>query len=109
MLSNPCHTLYMETKTIIKQQAWRGLTHEAWGIDIPVSAKKTALALRLAKSEGVATYMIAMHYALERRRTRLNYETLNQRHWQTTVSRRPQRGRHHDSWAIRERYVTGKK
>jgi hypothetical protein len=28
-----------------------------------------------------------------------------QRHWQARVSRRPQRGRHHDSWDGRERYV----
>jgi hypothetical protein len=34
--------------------------------------------------------------------------TLRQRDWQTKVSRRPQRGRHHDSWSIRERYVTCK-
>ena len=31
--------------------------------------------------------------------------TLRQRSWGTRVSRRPQRGNHHDSWAIRERYV----
>lgn len=99
----------MEKTTIIKQEAWRGLTHEAWAIDLPVSAKKTALALRLAKSEGVATYIIAMHYALERRKARLVWETMNQRKWQTSVSRRPQRGNHHDSWSIREKYVTGKK
>ena len=99
----------MDKTTIIKREAWRSLMHEAWAIDVPVSAKKTALALRLAKSEGVATYIIATHYALERRRTRLEWETVNQRKWQANVSRRPQRGNHHDSWAIREKYVTGKK
>ena len=25
--------------------------------------------------------------------------------WRTKVSRRPQRGRHHDSWSIREKYA----
>jgi hypothetical protein len=30
-----------------------------------------------------------------------------QRTWQTRVSRRPMRGNHHDSWAIRESYVRG--
>jgi len=28
-----------------------------------------------------------------------------QQKWATNVSRRPQRGRHHDSWSIREKYV----
>ena len=28
-----------------------------------------------------------------------------QRKWQASVSRRPARGKHHDSWEIRERYV----
>lgn len=31
--------------------------------------------------------------------------TIKQREWQTKVSKRPQRGRHHDSHPIRERYV----
>jgi len=96
-------------KTTIHQRTWQDLMREAWAIDVPVSAKKTALALRLAKSEGVATYVMAVHYALERRRERLTHDTLVQRKWQTNVSRRPQRGNHHDSWAIREKYVAGKK
>lgn len=32
-------------------------------------------------------------------------QTLLQRHWQTHTSRRPSRGRNHDSWSIREKYV----
>ena len=31
--------------------------------------------------------------------------TVTQRKWQSKVSRRPQRGNHHDSYQIRERYV----
>ena len=31
--------------------------------------------------------------------------TICQRKWQSKVSRRPSRGRHHDSWEIREKYV----
>lgn len=42
---------------------------------------------------------------LDRRRARLNYNTVLQRNWQAKVSRRPQRGKHHDSWALREKYV----
>jgi hypothetical protein len=32
-------------------------------------------------------------------------EQLRQRNWGSKVSRRPQRGNHHDSWAIREAYM----
>lgn len=35
----------------------------------------------------------------------LNWLTKTQRDWQTKVSRRPSRARHHDSIQIRERYV----
>lgn len=80
----------------------------AWAIDIPVSALRTALALRLAKSMGEETYAEVIGMALARRRDRLTYQTVTQRQWQARVSRRPQRGNHHDSWAIRERYVTGR-
>jgi hypothetical protein len=33
------------------------------------------------------------------------YEQHQQRNWGSKVSRRPQRGNHHDSWATREAYV----
>lgn len=41
-------------------------------------------------------------------RINLEWHTLTQRKWQNNVSRRPQRGKHHDSWAIREKHVAGK-
>lgn len=100
----------METnQSLIDQLVWERLLHEAWSIDNPVSAKQTAIALRAARAEGMETYMLALGYALERRRARLTYETLSQRKWQTKVSRRPQRGNHHDSWSFRELYVAGKR
>lgn len=42
---------------------------------------------------------------LARRRARLDANTVSQRDWQARVSRRPQRGKHYDSWALREKYV----
>lgn len=70
---------------------------------VPVDRKRAALCLRLGKQEGyydeVAAFIMRLH------RHRLDSMTMLQRDWQTKVSRRPQRGRHHDSWSIRERYV----
>lgn len=96
-------------QSLIDQLAWQRMLHDAWSIDIPVSAKMTAIALRAAKAEGHETYMLALGYALERRRQRLTYDTVTQRQWQTRVSRRPQRGNHHDSWSNREKYMTGRR
>jgi hypothetical protein len=42
---------------------------------------------------------------MQSRKASLRWMTLTQRHWQTSVSRRPQCGPHHDSWAAREKYV----
>ena len=47
----------------------------------------------------------AMLRIVRKNRWWLDYETTHQRMWQSKVSRRPARGRHHDSWAIREKYV----
>jgi hypothetical protein len=44
---------------------------------------------------------------LEARAANRTWVTVTQRKWQASVSRRPARGRHHDSWAIREGYVRG--
>jgi hypothetical protein len=63
----------------------------------------TALALRLAKTEGCHAEVLAAVKDL--RAGWLVYLTRTQRKWQTNVSRRPQRGNHHDSWSIRESYV----
>jgi len=35
----------------------------------------------------------------------LNWLTVGQRKWQSTVSKNPAKGNHHDSWALREQYV----
>lgn len=95
----------MEATSTVDAAAWRQMVNGAWAIDIPVPAKTVAIALRAAKAEGPETYAMVLGMALERRRSRLLDDTLLQRKWQTKVSRRPQRGRHHDSWAIREKYV----
>jgi hypothetical protein len=42
---------------------------------------------------------------LARRRERLAWDFTTQRKWQSRVSRRPWRGRHHDSWEIRAKFV----
>lgn len=47
----------------------------------------------------------AMLRIVRKNRWWLDHDTVQQRKWQTNVSRRPARGRHHDSWAIREKYV----
>lgn len=67
--------------------------------------KRTALALRLAKQYGPDMYALVLDAALVRRAEWRTHQVLSQRKWQTNVSRRPARGRHHDSWQIREKYV----
>lgn len=42
---------------------------------------------------------------LARRFAWINSTTANQRKWQCSVSKNPAKGRHHDSWAIREQYM----
>jgi hypothetical protein len=61
------------------------------------------MALREAKRLGI--YPQAARLAMAQRQSRLAYVTRLQRDWQSKVSHRPQRGRHHDSWKIREKYV----
>lgn len=70
----------------------------------PASLKSTAYALRLAKQEGCYDEILA--HAKSVRHAWLIWLTLTQRSWMTKVSRRPDRGVHHDSWAIREKYTT---
>jgi hypothetical protein len=41
------------------------------------------------------------------RRARLNSQCVTQRRWQSRHTRRASRARHHDSIAIREKYVRG--
>lgn len=71
----------------------------------PVDRKSTAYALRLARAEGPDVYADILAHAIAQRAEWRTWLTLSQRKWQTNVSRRPQRGNHHDSWTIRERYV----
>lgn len=47
----------------------------------------------------------ARRLLMRKRAEYLTWLTRTQRHWQASVSRRPARGRHHDSWKIRESYV----
>lgn len=70
-----------------------------------VDRMRNARAFAAAKTRGESAEFLAV-YRAERRRW-LIWLTTTQRDWQTKVSRRPQRGRHHDSWAIRERYMRG--
>ncbi len=47
----------------------------------------------------------AMPMVLEKRRLWKQWVTVTQRDWQTKVSRRPSKARHHDSIELREKYV----
>lgn len=59
--------------------------------------------LALAERDGCREE--ALGFLREALRNNLEWHTLMQRKWQTKVSRRPSRGRHHDSWDIREEHV----
>lgn len=67
--------------------------------------KKQAILLRSAENSGM--YEEVRRMILDARAEWLTYLTTQQRKWQTMVSRRPQRTRHHDSWAQRESTVRG--
>lgn len=69
----------------------------------PIDNVRNVIALRVARSMGHENEV--RQEILRRRREWLTRHTVLQRHWQTKTSRRPQRGRHHDSWSIREGYV----
>ncbi len=68
-----------------------------------VDNRRNVFALRNARQVGC--YDEVLELILHKRRQYLIWLTDRQRDWQTKVSRRPQRGRHHDSWNIREKYV----
>ena len=70
----------------------------------PIGRQKIAMALRLAKIDGC--YPEVARFALDARRAWLEWLTVTQRRWQQKT-RRPSRARHHDSLAIRERYIRG--
>ena len=59
----------------------------------------------LREARRLGQYTEALRWLARARRDNLTTLTLRQRHWMTSTSRRPARGRHHDSWAIREKYT----
>ena len=58
---------------------------------------------REAKRRGTEDVFLAVWK--RKRADKQRMDTLMQTNWRTKVSRRPQRGRHHDSWSIREKYA----
>lgn len=64
---------------------------------------KQLIALRAARMDG--DYDDVLQLVLEKRAKHKRWVTITQRTWQAKVSKRPQRGAHHDSHKIRERYV----
>ena len=64
-----------------------------------------ALVLKSMKALGHDAYQYALTVAAEERKYQSVQAGWWQRKWADKVSRRPQRGNHHDSWAIREKYV----
>ena len=70
-----------------------------------VYAKQLVAALAGAKALGSEAHAYGVELALACRKATLKRDTLWQRKWGTSVSRRPGRGNHHDSWAAREGYV----
>jgi hypothetical protein len=69
----------------------------------PVDHARAVMALTWARQAGC--YDQVMRLLMNKRREHRIWLTRVQRDWQTKVSRRPARGRHHDSWSIREKYV----
>jgi len=71
----------------------------------PVAARQLATALSVAKTWDTEAYAYAIELARACRKDTLRIATHWQRKWGAGVSRRVGRGRHDDSWAIREKYV----
>jgi hypothetical protein len=69
--------------------------------------KYQAMMLRSAKTPQDRD--IIMCIIMDARERYRNWVTVVQREWQSKISRRPQRTKHHDSWALRESYVRGGK
>jgi hypothetical protein len=86
-----------------EQIRYRFITENiAENIRNPYLRYQTGCALRIAKADGY--YEEALEWAKARHRHRLNYDSMTQRQWQSKT-RRQCRARHHDSVAIREKYV----
>lgn len=71
----------------------------------PVAARQLVAALAGAKALGSDAYAYGIELALACRKATLKRDTEWQREWGASVSKRPGRGNHHDSWTIREGYV----
>lgn len=69
----------------------------------PVDRVRTSIGLSWARQHGVLDDV--RRQVMAKRAEHRRWLTVTQRRWQANVSRRPARGRHHDSWSIRERYV----
>ena len=89
-----------DDRRIAERIAWENMVRDT---HFPQSRIVAGIALAEARRRG--TLADVQRVALDYRRANLNRTTTLQRQWQTKVSRRPQRGRHHDSWTIREGYV----
>ena len=87
-------------KRVAERLAWRDMVRDT---HFPVGRVMAGVALAEARRRG--TLDDVRRVALDYRRERLDRDAMLQRHWQASVSRRPQRGRHHDSWDLREKYV----
>lgn len=80
------------------------VAHSA-GTSYPVDRAKQALLIRAARDPEERAFTVRA--ILAARADWRAWLTRCQRDWQSKVSRRPARGAHHDSWAIRESYVRG--
>ena len=85
-----------------EQLRYRFITENIGVGPSPYESYRTARALRLAKAEGF--YPEALEWAKCKREGWRRYVTVTQRQWQRQTHR-PARARHHDSIALREKYV----
>jgi hypothetical protein len=76
---------------------------DPWGYHSVKTRAQVLGFITLADRMGMRSEAMAM--LVQRGKARLAWHTDTQREWQASVSRRPARGRHHDSWSIREKYV----
>ena len=88
--------------TDAERVAWCTYRGMVSGYRAPVEDMKTVMALRDARARGYEDMIRALWCAS--RAARLEWLTMTQRQWQRGT-RRPSRARHHDSVAIREKYV----
>lgn len=90
------------TKLLIKKHAYLNMIGKTSGW---VDNARNVVILRGARATSEDEYLMVLRMILDGRAEHRRWLTLVQRDWQTKVSRRPQRGNHHDSWSIREKYV----